>query len=127
MIRRVCLWACALSLFAVAVSQSDGQTLGLERGELRHHPYGQGYYGGYGRGYYAGHGPRYHAYTPRGHAYSPYGKGPYMYGGPHVRPVTNRVNVYHGHSTAGYTGYYRQHYGPVYSPFGLGVYDTYGW
>jgi len=127
MIRRLRLWAFALTLFAATVSQSDAQTLGLERGELRYHPYGQGYYGGYGRGYYAGHGPRYNADAPLSYTYSPYGNGPYMYGAPPARLLTNRVNFYNGYSTAGYTGYYRQHYGPVYSPFGLGVYDTYGW
>lgn len=127
MIRRLCLLACALGLFAVAVPQSDAQTRGLDGRELRYHPYGQGYYGGYGRGYYVAQGPPYNEYAPLGYTYSPYGKGPYLYGGPPARVLTNRVNFYNGYSTAGYTGYYRQHYGPMHNPYGLGMYDTYRW
>lgn len=126
--RLLCIAALAAGLFAASTPQStaQAQTLIIGRGGVRYNGYGQGYYGGYGRGY--------NGYYPGSqYSYSNYGNGPYAYGSGSSRMFPSHGGYDYG-NTAYYNGYgYSGNYGPsyvpvpVYSPYGFGVYNSYGW
>jgi hypothetical protein len=122
----VSLLAVGLCAAAISENSAQAQTLIIGRNGVQYNGYGQGYYGGYGQGYNGD------MYVPgANYRYSNYGNGPYGYDSRNSRmyPAYGGYNYgntayYNGY---GYSGGYQQDYAPIYTPFGFGVYSSYGW
>lgn len=140
---------CALVVFAPSIGvtlspPAAAQSIVISPGGVRYSGYGQGSYNGYGGGYgrsigyggrtyngygqgYGGYGRGYNGYFPGSQGYSrnvygpdnaarlPAGDG-YGY---------SRSTYYNGYGGSGYYG--GRSYAPVYSPYGFGMNDSYGW
>lgn len=126
------LSALAIGLLTAAAPQhaAQAQTITIGRGGVQYNGYGQGYYGGYGRGYRS-YGQGYGGwYSPQAQYYSSYGNGPYGYGSGNMYQYPSNGGYSYGNGTYydgyGNSGYSGQTYGPVYSPFGVGVYSSFG-
>lgn len=124
MLRLICLNLCILGLFTVMNTDNNSFAYG-PRFRMSIGP--QGYYNGYGGGYYGGYAQSPYENGPgfTGGYGNNYGYNPYGYANTAGNGYANS-NYYNGY---GYTGYYRQAYTPVYSPFGNGFLSdfTNGW
>jgi len=119
MTRQSYLFTFVLALFAEAtlLGHAQAQTLTVGRGGVQYHEYGGGHYGGYGQGY--------NGYAPGNRGFSTYGNGPYGYGTRNGNQFPNNRGYGNGAHYNGYgnSGSYRQSYGPVYRPYGFGIYS----
>jgi hypothetical protein len=133
MLRRLCIAALALGLFATFAPRNDANAYG-PRYRTRVVT-GPNYYG-YGPGYYAGNAYGNNGYSAYGNG--PYGNNYYNYGNTGLFPSNGVYGNYDDSYGTYYGGYGTSYYdhgnngiyiGSPYSPFGLGIYGSFnnGW